>query len=270
MTLGVLADVHANLQALEAALRFFDEQGVDGLLCAGDLVGYGPDPVACIDRLRGSGAVCVLGNHDLMVLGRLSEDGCTNPYAPAALALARAEVLGDRRAWLDALPLEARAGDVVVTHGALGDPERYVRGEDEARRQLGALAQHAPGAAVLVVGHTHRPLLVGGRSGEAGRPGGPVAPVPGEPWLLNPGSVGQARGEWRARARVALLDLDRREVTFAAVPYDTGACRRRLRRAGLSATACHLRPIGARHARAVPRAVLRPLRAGRRQAPSRG
>src|SRR3954454_22075575 len=74
--LALLADVHANLEALSAMLAEVDQRGCDRLACAGDLVGYGPSPNECVRELLARGAVCVLGNHDLMVLERMTMERC--------------------------------------------------------------------------------------------------------------------------------------------------------------------------------------------------
>jgi hypothetical protein len=83
MRYGVLADVHANLHALEAALAFLATEEVDAYLCAGDLVGYGPQPNECVRRVLGLPATCVAGNHDLIALGELSDEppACAGPAA---------------------------------------------------------------------------------------------------------------------------------------------------------------------------------------------
>jgi len=255
---GLLSDVHANAEALDAALEFLGEEGVDVLLCAGDIVGYGPEPDACVRRLRASAAVCVAGNHELMLLGRLSFDRCTNPLARPSLAYAGRVLTADARAWLSGLPLEAAHGPLVMTHGGIGDPEQYVFDEPAALRQLERLRDIAPDSAVLIVGHTHEPLAVGASSGLRLRGGhGRVALAEDERWLVNPGSVGQTRGAWRARARVAVLDMHAREVTFHALHYDARACRRRLRRAGLDPASHHIRPAPVRTS---ARAALREVR----------
>ena len=76
MRYGVIADVHGNLPALEAVLDALQRIGVDAYACAGDLVGYGPEPNECVETVRKLGAATVAGNHDLIALGALSEDRC--------------------------------------------------------------------------------------------------------------------------------------------------------------------------------------------------
>src|SRR3954451_22574338 len=89
MRFAVIADVHANRHALDAALAFLADQDVEVYLCAGDLVGYGPFPNECVRRVRDLPGVCVAGNHDLIALGRLSDERCV-PLARASLRWTRA------------------------------------------------------------------------------------------------------------------------------------------------------------------------------------
>jgi len=244
MRVGVFADVHGNLHALERVLDLLEPEAVDMYLCAGDLVGYGPYPNQCIERLTALGAVCVAGNHDLIAASRLAPDGIGR-LARLTLDWTATELREPNLRVLRGLPLRAEVGPVLAAHGSIDDPRRYVspeRAADELDRLTGAL----PDAAVLVLGHTHRPLAYGSASGElvTGR-SAKLRFKDGEALMLNPGSVGQSR-ERRPVARFAILDLERREVDLRDTRYDYAACRRALRRRGLPARACHQDPNGLR------------------------
>jgi predicted phosphodiesterase len=245
--IALIADVHGNLPALDVALRELRADGFDRLLCAGDLVGYGPFPNECVTRIAEEGAVCVAGNHDLMAIGRL-DDAHAGALARTTLEWTRGVLGADARGYLESLPFtatleapSAELGRLVMAHGSLHDPMVYVeaaRAADELRR----LAAVYPDASMLVLGHTHRPLAHGGRRGKLvdGR-AGDVQLEAGEALLVNPGSVGQPR-EWRALVRFALLDLDARAVRYRALDYDQEPVRSALLAAGLPADACHRRP----------------------------
>jgi len=232
MRVALIADVHANLPALEAVLREAERAGADGLLCAGDLVGYGPFPNECIARVRGAATACVAGNHDLIALGRLTDDRCV-PSAKQTLAWTRTVLSDDARAYLQSLPGQTRAADVLLAHGSLDDPEEYVASEARAREEL-----RRAEAPVLVLGHTHRPALwrVNGSA------------------LVNPGAVGHSRG-LRTRASFALLEDG--EVAFRSVEYDVGRCRDALRTLGLPPSAYRLPVTPRRIARALERRARR-------------
>ena len=241
MRLGLLADVHANVHALDAALERLAAEGVEAYICAGDLVGYGPAPDECIARIAALPGVGVVGNHDLIALGRLTTDRCI-PLARESLHWTASRLTAASRDFLKDLPATAAIGPVTVAHGSLSDPQEYVRRPDQFAGQFRELALHDPDAEMLVLGHTHQSLAVGERRGEIlrGEPG-TVVLSHGERYLLNPGSVGQSRDR-RARARVAVLDLARREASFLEVPYDVRANRAALRRAGRPAWSSHLSP----------------------------
>jgi predicted phosphodiesterase len=248
MRLGVVADVHGNLPALTAVVGRLEAEGVDRFVCAGDLVGYGPFPNECVDAVLAlRGIVCVAGNHDLMALGRLSSDRCIR-LAQETLAWTERVLSPAAREALAALPLDARVeGGLIVAHGSVGDPQEYVRSAEQTERELAKVG--GAGASVLVLGHTHEPMLA--------TPGEPPRPLPARAsWsdrvLVNPGSVGQSRSR-DPRATAAVLDLSARSVELLAVEYDAEATRTALRAAGLPENAHHLRPRPLR--RAVGRAA---------------
>src|SRR4051794_17709320 len=109
MRLGVIADVHGNLPALEATVAALERMGVDRYACLGDIVGYGPFPVECVELIAGLDALAVAGNHDLIATGRL--EGVTVSALAARTLGWTAEILDDRsRAYLRALPLAREVG----------------------------------------------------------------------------------------------------------------------------------------------------------------
>jgi predicted phosphodiesterase len=238
MRLGVISDIHANAHALDAALAFLATQGLDAYLCAGDLVGYGAAPNECVRRVVALPGHGIAGNHDLIAVGRLGDQRC-DARARESLRWTRGVLEHDARTLLAALPPAACVEGVALHHGSPSDPREYVRTEAQASACLDGLRRAAPEARLLVLGHTHEPLAVGRRRGTLLRGGtGTVRLTPGEPTLLNPGSVGQARGR-DPRARVMVLDLAARSATFHAVAYDTAACRAALRERGLPPDSCH-------------------------------
>ena len=133
MRYGVIADVHANAHALDAALAFLATQELDGYLCAGDLVGYGPLPNECVRRVLALPGRCVAGNHDLIALGRLSDERCI-PLAQASLRWTRGVLEDDVRALLAGLPLGVTVDGIALRHGSIADPQEYV----VTMRQAGA------------------------------------------------------------------------------------------------------------------------------------
>jgi putative phosphoesterase len=213
MRLGVIADIHGNLPALEATLD--DLPAVDGLVCAGDVVGYNPWPVECVDAVRDREIPTVMGNHDRAVA---RDAGFRfNAMAKAGIEYARERLDEPRLSWLGALPDERHLvdGRVTVVHGHPDDPDRYTYPEEFSAGML-------DGEDLLVTGHTH---VQGHRVFDAGV-------------VLNPGSVGQPR-DGDPRAGYAVVDLDAGTggeavtVEERRVEYDVDAVVATVRESGL-------------------------------------
>jgi predicted phosphodiesterase len=243
MRLGLLSDVHANLQALEAVLRRLDETAVDRCVCLGDVVGYGGDPQACLELVVQRADICLMGNHDLAVLEPAVRLGF-NPLARAAIeAHARwldADGLHALQTFAMAETLEADGG-VFLIHGTPGETEpfTYLVGPAAAGRALGAIDER-----FAAVGHTHVPALYALAPGEAraveltwratagGGPPGERTLPDGARAVLNPGSVGQPR-DGDPRASFAVLDTRRGAVRQHRVDYDLAGAQAAIRRRGL-------------------------------------
>ena len=260
---GVISDIHGNLPALRAALAELRRQGTDGLLCTGDLIGYGPWPNECVAEIAAEVAVCVAGNQDLAVVDRLPEARLSN-HARLILEWTRTVLEPDAAAYLGALPLQASVEPAVrLAHGSIEDPERYIYRDDDAAQQLKLLGEMDPAAQTLLLGHTHKAMAYGHRSGVRRLTPRVPMPLAGDRHLLNPGSIGQSR-ERNPWARMALLDLEQQQVTFFALDYDLELCRKELIRHGLPPGACHAPPslvsLGHRSVKRLARRALRSVR----------
>ena len=230
----VLSDIHGNLLALDAVLEAEGDR-YDELWCLGDVVGYGARPNECVDRVRGLATICLAGNHDLAVLGKVDVDRFGADAARAARWTR--EILGsEQEAWLDGLEPTAEAGRVFLAHASPRDPvwEYVVDGPGAAI----ALA-HAPDAQVVLVGHTHVPMsaraLDDRVTGGQAPPGREEVLAPDVRLLANPGSVGQPR-DGDSRAAYLVLDVDDGvpvRVEFRRVEYDAATAAREIIDAGL-------------------------------------
>jgi predicted phosphodiesterase len=242
---GVIADIHANLPALRVALEALRREGVDSLLCLGDLVGYGPHPNEVVDAVAEREIPCVLGNHDEVVAtGKGLER--MNELASTTLEWTRERVTSDTRDYLAQLPVRREVdGGVLTAHGSIDDPWTYVRRSADALAQLDRMPE-VGSANLLLVGHTHRQFVAtsAGRAvatSEGILARGRRSVSLGERTLINPGAVGQSR-EWRALARFGVLDTDSRRVVLIAEAYPVADVIADLDRAGLPPHACHVRP----------------------------
>jgi diadenosine tetraphosphatase ApaH/serine/threonine PP2A family protein phosphatase len=232
--LALLADVHANLEALEACLADAAARGAARLVLLGDLVGYGADPEAVTARaqaLAAAGTVVLRGNHDAAVQG--GPIGFST-LAAEAMRWTAARLDAATAAWLAALPLTHAEEDRLYVHADASDPEawRYVLGPFEARRSLDATP-----ARLTFCGHTHQPALFALTATGKLAPHRPAddAPIPLlEPrrWLAVLGAVGQPR-DGNPAACYGLLDTDTAECAWVRVPYDVAGAAAKIRDAGL-------------------------------------
>ncbi len=200
----------------------------DELWCLGDLVGYGPRPNRCCAVVAERADVCLIGNHDLAVLGRIDLE----VFAPDAAesALWTAGVLeAEPRAFLESLAPQGARDGVGLFHASPRDPVwEYVLSSDVAQAALAA-TEHG----VVLVGHSHVALRFGLQDGTLalGAEGSEVELARGR-WLLNPGSVGQPR-DGDPRAAWLLLDLDAGRAIFRREPYDIARTQAEIRERGL-------------------------------------
>ena len=238
MRYGVLSDIHGNLPALDAVLTALDAHRPDAILCAGDLVGYGAFPNECTDRIASVATACVAGNHDLVAIGRQPEE-LLDDFGAETNRWTRSVLDEPARAYLEGLPLQIEVDGIVLAHGSLHDPWRYV-GPRSAKTELSRLATERPGARILVLGHTHAPLAYREDVGAAVTDE-PLELVPGRRYLLNPGAVGQSR-EALPVARFLVLDVTDGLASFQSVDYDVERYVADLRKAGLPADAHHRPP----------------------------
>jgi len=229
MKVAVLSDVHANLHALEAVLAEVDADGFDAIWCLGDLVGYGPRPNECAALLEERASVCLAGNHDLVVLGKIPIATFVGEAAAAA-AWTRRVLDDDPRSFLASLEPQGTAPAAELFHGSPRDAVwDYVLSEEAA---LAAFALTS--APLVLVGHSHVALeLSNGRQLRGGQaPAGTRVELGGVRRLLNPGSVGQPRD---GDARAAWLEIDNASgwATFRRTEYPVELTQAEMREAGL-------------------------------------
>jgi predicted phosphodiesterase len=239
--LALISDVHANLEALQATLVDIDARGVDRIVCLGDIVGYNANPAECIALIRGADALCVAGNHDLAVCGRMPTKNFP-ATAARAIAWTHRHLSWDDLLFLAGLPLKACIeGGLVAVHGALHPQTECATvrlDSDELRLQsFYALIADPSQAQVGAFGHTHQVGVYEFRaSGAVALPCEQTIKLRDDAYyLINPGSVGQPRSKDK-RASYMVLDLAQRTVTVHRVSYNAAAARAAARQAGLAPT----------------------------------
>ena len=235
MNLALVADLHANREAVSAVMSHARAQGAERFAFLGDYVGYGADPGWVVDLVRDEvarGAIAVLGNHDEAVVRGPRPTMVADARSVAEWT--RSQLTADQLAFLAARPLSCTdAGMLCVNENCFAPAEwGYIEGRAEAVRSL-----QASDRAFIFCGHVHTPALYhltgAGKAGD-------FVPVPGVPiplsahrrWLAIPGSVGQPR-DGNPAACYAIFDPETATLTFHRVAYDHETAAAKVRAAGL-------------------------------------
>jgi diadenosine tetraphosphatase ApaH/serine/threonine PP2A family protein phosphatase len=233
LRIAAITDIHANLPALEAVLEAAEAAGVEELWCLGDVLGYGVEPDACAKLVRERCAICLVGNHDLAVLGALDITSFSEAAA-VAVEWTRDNVDETTLAYLRELEPQGEREGIALFHASPRDPVwEYVLSGEQANAGMDASPQP-----IGLIGHSHvalffnRPAARGEETRGAQASDGALLDLNGSEWLLNPGSVGQPRD---GDPRAAWLELDTEEGTarFHRVDYDIERAAAPITKAGL-------------------------------------
>jgi len=212
---AVVSDVHSNIDSLETVLAMLNDD--DALLCLGDIVGYGPNPNECVERIRARATATVLGNHDVAAVDNFGL-AYFNPAAREAMKWTQSVLTRENVAWLDSLGYEFRMPDFLLVHGAPVNYFEYILDKPAAARAFAATD-----APIIFIGHTHIAEVYtlhpdGGIAHAHLQQGGEVPLEDGARYLINVGSVGQPR-DLNPRASFGLYDTVARTVTITRFDY---------------------------------------------------
>jgi len=227
----LISDLHSNLAALETALADLKAEGCEEIVCLGDIVGYGPDPNACVERVEAECAVTILGNHDQAALGDLDTE-YFNEYARTATDWTANALTDESMSFLQGLPLSVLHHDVRLVHASPLQPEEwtYVLSLAEAERQFLGFDER-----VCFIGHSHLPVILESSS-EIRVHKFPVNEAfqlsRNARYIINVGSVGQPRDRDR-RAACAWYDTDSHQVCLRRLDYDIKGVQQKILDAGL-------------------------------------
>jgi diadenosine tetraphosphatase ApaH/serine/threonine PP2A family protein phosphatase len=230
----VLSDIHANQAALDAVFQDVKKRKLqyDIVWCLGDVVGYGPDPNECIELLRTQPHICLAGNHDWAVLGKL---GIETFHENAAFAVewTRQHLTPGNLTYLRARPDKDTYGDFLLVHASPREPIwEYVLDVNVAEENFGYMTTMC-----ALVGHTHVPVIFvkDGRTlavhSVVPTPNAPVTLKRGSSYIINPGGVGQPR-DGDPRAAYALLDTATLSWTQFRTEYDVKRTQEKMRAEG--------------------------------------
>ncbi len=229
----IISDIHGNFPALQTVLA--DARPFDAIWCLGDLVGYGPDPNDCIERIREFPHICIAGNHDWGAVGR-ADLYVFNNDARQALLWTRSILEPDNLRYLADLPAAVEVEEVegvMLAHGSPREPLwEYLLDPGTARMNFMAFNFN-----LGLVGHTHIPLIFewmeDQREARTLLPDweGPLQ-LAGRRLILNPGSVGQPR-DGNPRSSYAIYDSDTQVWEVHRVAYAVEVTQERMRARGL-------------------------------------
>lgn len=231
MRYAVIADIHSNLQALQAVLDDIEEMGADRMFCVGDVVGYGADPAECVGILREIEPTIVAGNHDWAVTGR-SNIEYFNADAHDSVLWTREQLTQEDIDYLDGMSLVETVGDIVLVHSSTMAPEHfdYIRTLYDVQLTF----EHLAGE-IAFVGHSHVPVMFTETNPPECFLLSEYKLVPGLRTVVNVGSIGQPR-DLDSRACYAIYDSDEQTVYMRRVEYDVITAAERITAAGLPPT----------------------------------
>jgi len=228
---AVLGDIHANLPALEAVMAEIRELGVERVLCVGDIVGYGANPVECVEMVRELDATVVAGNHDWAVLNKIDVE-YFNADARDSVQWTLGQLSTGHLSYLGAMELVETVDGITLAHSSPFAPEYfdYIQTLYDVR-----LAFQHTAARLTFVGHSHWPLIFPEAEplhcflpAEYELPDGVRA-------VVNVGSVGQPRDS-DPRASYAVYDSEERKIWMRRTEYDIFAAAEQILAAGLPPT----------------------------------
>lgn len=222
----IISDVHANFTALNAVLE--DAAPYDRVWCLGDMVGYGPDPNECIERIKTLPALkCVKGNHDAAILGEI-DPAAFNDEARASLEWMDSRLAPENFQWLETLGERLVFDEITIAHGSPRNPVwEYVMDLGTARENMSEFDTQ-----FCLVGHTHIPYLFQMDQDTVKstrlylKPAGETFTL-NHKCIINPGSVGQPR-DHDPRSSYMIFDDEDDSWVFHRVEYDYEQVQKRI------------------------------------------
>jgi len=230
MRYGIFADIHSNLEALEAVIEAYKKESIGGYLCAGDIVGYATDPGECIEKVSSLAGIAIAGNHDWAAVTLFADD-YFNPVARQALDWTRKNLNDQGRSFLETLKLTYGNNDLVMAHGTLQKPQdfNYMSNGYMAEETFRLLE-----ADICFVAHTHVPgiCIMGSDKFLSYTQESCVDIKAGNKYIVNVGSVGQPR-DGNPDSAYCIYDSVKRKVQIKRVSYNTEITRGKIIDAGL-------------------------------------
>lgn len=233
MRYGVIADIHSNLEALEEVLSFLEKERVERVLCLGDMVGYGPNPNECVEKVRKTQAFSLLGNHEWAIFFPEIQNSF-NPVARKAIEWTSEELSLENKEFLAGLLLKGEIDGFSIVHSTWDKPEewRYILSLFEAEFNFFILRKD-----ICFFAHSHQAVAYR-KKGELDceefyfPEGGEITLEEGCRWLINPGAVGQPR-DGNPQSSFGIYDAEERKFTFFRIEYEREKTKKKILKAGL-------------------------------------
>jgi predicted phosphodiesterase len=228
MKYAIIADIHANLEALKVVLEDASQLQATHYACLGDVVGYNANPKECLDIIREKNIPCVMGNHDEYCSADLELEGF-NPHAAEAVNWTRQQLSPADREWLRNLKYQRLAANFTMVHATLDAPKRWGYVFDKLAAAASFTYQNTP---ICFFGHTHVPVAFIRDSVVRGGTYSKFKIEPGRKYFVNVGSVGQSR-DGVPKATYVIYDVDEGSIELRRLDYDMATTQAKIRAAGL-------------------------------------
>jgi len=228
MKYAIIADIHANLEALQVVLADIEEQKCTHIVCLGDVVGYNANPKECLDIIRQRNIPCIKGNHDEYCSSDEGIEGF-NPHAAEAIDWTRKQLTEDDRKWLRELKYIRLIHNFTIVHATLDVPKRWGYVFDRLAAAASFTYQNTP---VCFFGHTHVPVAFVRDTMVRGGTYSKFKIEPGKKYFINVGSVGQPRDNI-PKAAYVIYEVEEGTIELRRLDYDIATAQKKILAAGL-------------------------------------
>ncbi len=229
MRYAIFADIHSNLEAFQTVLKALKELAIDELICAGDIIGYGANPQACLELIKENQVKTIAGNHDFFAVN-LSFAKRLNPSAKEAIFWTAKTINEEAKEFLRKLLFIYEDKNLICAHGTLDNPKdfNYLLGQSEALETFKLLRKN-----ICFVAHTHFPLVFTLQNNKIDLSYLESVEIkPENKYICNVGSVGQSR-DGNPKACFCVFDTKKRLVETKRISYNIKEAQDKIRKAGL-------------------------------------
>jgi predicted phosphodiesterase len=225
MRIAILSDIHSNLEALEAALKYIDENNVDKIFCLGDIVGYGPNPNECVEIITDVCERIIIGNHDHAVLGLTSIE-YFNDFAKISTTWTAKKISAENRDCLAGLEFTFQNDQYTLVHATPSEPAQwhYILSENDAYHEFSSFEQH-----VCFIGHSHFPIVFSKKGFSREKK---LKLEKRNKYIVNVGSIGQPR-DGNPKTCFCIYNPERNFIEYIRLDYDIAKTREKIIKEGL-------------------------------------